>query len=437
MTIPKEPGVETWLSIVVTCMGRLDHLRQTIPSLIRQDSGVEIVLVDWSCPDLCGAYASEHWPGVRVVKVPGQKQFHKSAALNAGARVASAPWLAILDADMIASSEFFENLRSGLRPDVLLGLADDRLTGFLACKRDGFDRTGGYDERMVGWGFEDDDMRRRLLEQGLRLEALPAGSIQVIPHDDESRTRFYAEKDLSQSALFNQALVWQARWVPPSLRRERWPANPVMIPSGVTPGPLFRSAEFALHVRWRIGVPGVRLLAETRATEQALREILGVIDSPGSVDLVFGSRDTFTPESLIDLPFGLWRFRYFPVRPSWQGWPDAKAHGSIAVGSMNSHERERLVLSLPRFDIIALDARDSIGMVTKILRNCDLLIDRSGGFAHVASAMGVPVFLLADAPAELSTLFRDEFDLEVLVCSSFENVLAEVPAFLGVETESD
>lgn len=429
---------EPWLSVVVTCMGRLDHLRRTIPALVEHAPGVEVILVDWSCPDGAGAYAREHWPEVRVVAIKNRVHFHKSAALNAGARVARAPWLAIFDADMIASTDFFEEVQARLRPDVLLGLFDERLAGFLVCRREVFDRAGGYDERMEGWGFEDDDMRRRLLGEGLRLERLPADAIELVPHGDERRTRFYAEKDPFRSALFNQALVWQARWTDPSMRREQWPARPLLMPSGPGVGALFRSVEFALHLQWRIGVPGVRLLCatsletsgeEATAIERLLREMLDAIDTPGPVELVhLPVQDTIVP-----LPFGQWRFPYFPARISWNGWPEARAHRRIAVGQIHSEEMERLARAAPHFALTTLDAGVSIATAARILSEADLLVARGGGFVHLASAVGAPVFLLAGEARESAALFRDDLDLDVIVCHSLEDLITKVVVFLGAE----
>lgn len=425
-----------WLSVVVTCMGRLDQLRRSLPPLIANGTGVEIILVDWSCPDGAARHAREHWPTVRVVEIEGQVEFRKSAALNAGVRAATAPWLAILDADMIASGDLLRELADRMDPDVLLGLPDDRMAGFLACTRAAFDRAGGYDERMRGWGFEDDDLRRRLLEQGLRFERVSSSAIDIMPHDDGLRSRFHVEKDRRQSTLFNQALVWQARWTEPAMRREQWVAHPLLMPSSASIGPVFRAVQFALHLQWRVGVEDVRLLAatspdgaasESESIERLMLDALRLIDCPGAVDVVRGP----THESVIELPFSWWRFPYFSARRMWNGWTEGRAMGRIAVGQLGDDEIEELARTVPSFTFFSIEAGTSICDAASILAHADAFVDRGGGYIHVASAVGVPAFLLVDDEDSLATVVRDDFDLEISIARTLGDVSRQLTALLG------
>ncbi|HNH34373.1 MAG TPA: hypothetical protein PK375_00580, partial [Rhodocyclaceae bacterium] len=69
MTLPPS------IAFIVTCMGRLTHLRESLPRLATQPAS-ECILVDFSCPEGCGAWAETHHPAVRVVRVPGQEHFN-------------------------------------------------------------------------------------------------------------------------------------------------------------------------------------------------------------------------------------------------------------------------------------------------------------------------------------------------------------------------
>ena len=53
-------------SIITTCMGRLDHLKQTLPRLLEQPD-CEVIVVDWSCPQDTAGYVAKHFPAVNVV----------------------------------------------------------------------------------------------------------------------------------------------------------------------------------------------------------------------------------------------------------------------------------------------------------------------------------------------------------------------------------
>lgn len=126
----------------------------------------------------------------------------RARAINVAARraAASARWLFPTDLDMLFAPDFFETvLRTHLSargralvitdaldlpPDdqwsaldpvadfarlVALGTYRDCL-GSGACQsttRAWFEQVRGYDERLLGWGYEDDDLRRRARQDGL------------------------------------------------------------------------------------------------------------------------------------------------------------------------------------------------------------------------------------------------------------------------------
>jgi hypothetical protein len=56
------------IAFVVTCKGRLHHLRQSLPLLASQPD-CECVVVDYDCPDQTHLWVAEHFPAVRVVRV--------------------------------------------------------------------------------------------------------------------------------------------------------------------------------------------------------------------------------------------------------------------------------------------------------------------------------------------------------------------------------
>ena len=155
------------LTAVVPCMGRLHHLRESIPALLAsaqregvrasagsdgsRDGDLEVLLVDYACPDECGAYARAHWPAVRVVEVRGVEHFNKARALNAGVAAACGEWIAIVDADMVVQKRFVEIVRAQLAPGVVLGRADeDDGTGFIVVAREELRATGGYQPLAEG-----------------------------------------------------------------------------------------------------------------------------------------------------------------------------------------------------------------------------------------------------------------------------------------------
>lgn len=194
------------ISFVVPCMGRLEHLKQTLPSLLGHTQG-NVMLVDWSCPDRCGDWAEEtlspKYPGrLEVVHVTGETTFHKARALNLGHRFAirrwDAPMCATIDADTLVLPGFWDSVKDlpGDRFYFFEWTEEFRdLSGFILMASRDFD---GYEERCVGWGIEDIELRCRMhLLQGLDYQKICNGLPYLSPilHDDAVRTAHHAEKN--------------------------------------------------------------------------------------------------------------------------------------------------------------------------------------------------------------------------------------------------
>lgn len=218
---PNRTTPELW--VVVSCMGRLAHLRLTAPPII--ESGLaRYCLVDFSCPDRSGAWLSSRYPEgvgegrVLVVACPGERIFHKTRALNLGARAAiarGARRLCFADADTLfgagALSGIVHRSVAGefmIAAPAASGRSQASASGFLVVASEDFEQAGGYDEEFIGWGSEDIAMRLKLhLTVGLSAVELPAGSLQPIPHSHRLRTEFASERDLQRNALRNEALL--------------------------------------------------------------------------------------------------------------------------------------------------------------------------------------------------------------------------------------
>ena len=226
-------GPAIW--VVVTCMGRLAHLKRSAPRLLCQ-AGVRYCLVDYSCPDAAGDWLSREFGGlieaghVVVERVPDQRYFNKSAAQNAGARRAlkeGAEYLCHLDADTLVAPEFCAWLMGQVAPERFLiaaltadGRDEMSLTGVLVQPVGAFEASGGFDESFEGWGAEDIEYRLRLfLLCGYAYHEIPLGLLQAIAHDDELRGRWYREPDIKYTNRRHQHIVqhkvwrhWAGRW---------------------------------------------------------------------------------------------------------------------------------------------------------------------------------------------------------------------------------
>lgn len=201
-------------------MGRLAHLRRTLPLLLRQP-GIRYCLVDYACPDRCGAwvrrrYREETRKGKIVVEtVLAAPRFNKSRAYNRGAALAirqGARFLCFLDADTRVRPGLTRWLRRHLRADRFLVAGPYARVwyvmgtgGVLVVSAREFTRSGGFDETFQGWGVEDTEMRLRLhLLSGLDFGEIPVRFFWPIAHTDWLRTRYYRIKDRLVSYQFNR-----------------------------------------------------------------------------------------------------------------------------------------------------------------------------------------------------------------------------------------
>jgi glycosyltransferase involved in cell wall biosynthesis len=192
------------ISFVTTCMGRLDHLKRSLPTWRGQG---ELVLVDFSCPDHAGDWAARLYPEVLIVRCPGERHFRGALARNAGAKAATGRWLFFLDADVMLHADFAAAIDPLLDPKRYLCAENNRAMGQVLVSREAFDSVGGYDEVMVGWGVEDLDLQLRLAGAGLGRATIPARLLSVIGHDHALRTRHASVKQIELGWNLNRLYV--------------------------------------------------------------------------------------------------------------------------------------------------------------------------------------------------------------------------------------
>jgi hypothetical protein len=262
---------------VITCMGRLAHLTQTLPGVVQEFE--RAVLVDWSCPNGSGDWAARTFGDrVEVVRVRGETVFHKTRALNEGiARARPDEWLLVLDAD----TRVAPGLRAACEERAVPGwfAIGDRvwpgprwrqhLGGVLLVARAALDRVGGYDEGFLDYGPEDVEMRCRLRLLGdLRCADLPEHLLESLPHSDALRMQYASQGDLRRSVWKNGQLLaarvrsWTGKEVgavpeiadlliapPPPTRRRVVPPAEGLGPPAPSPRVTTRARHVAAQIR--------------------------------------------------------------------------------------------------------------------------------------------------------------------------------------------
>ena len=247
------------LSIIVSWRNRT-QFRESIPSLLAscELTGGEVTVVDYDGDSVMLSEQLEGIPRSRlsIVRVSGERYFNKARAQNVGASYAEHPVLFFCDCDIIVnpgeiaelaieiqrSGGLFATL-AGVRESVVnsrmagnlvsfgyelnVRLANGRelhivdneedaatgtrqAPGLLLVRRADFLSINGYNGRLHGWGWEDQDMIARLtLGSGLR--RLQRGVVTHISHREEERMAHYpamSSRWESRDRMFRQALAF-------------------------------------------------------------------------------------------------------------------------------------------------------------------------------------------------------------------------------------
>ena len=113
------------ISVVIPSYNRLNSLIPAIESVCSQTSAVdEIIVVDDGSTDTTSAEISRHYPQIKLIQQPNRGV---SAARNAGIKLASFDWIALLDSDDNWLPGKISSIRKAnyLQPEYLLFHSDE------------------------------------------------------------------------------------------------------------------------------------------------------------------------------------------------------------------------------------------------------------------------------------------------------------------------
>jgi glycosyltransferase involved in cell wall biosynthesis len=194
-------------SIITTCKGRLNDLRQSLPQFLKQD-GAEVIVVDYDCPDGTGEFVRSNFPSTKVVSLKNKPLFNISHAKNIGAQQASADVLIFLDADIVVSDDFLLSLNFPYDKGcygTFRSHFGDSLRGSCVVRREHFEEVDGYDELLSGYEGEDLDLYMRLRTAGVTFIILNDDRIKnVIEQSECERLRFRPQSDIKKQFLRGQ-----------------------------------------------------------------------------------------------------------------------------------------------------------------------------------------------------------------------------------------
>lgn len=209
------------VSFCITCKGRLDHLKETLPQNLKNNAdypNTEFVILNYDSPDGLEEWLQENYKAeiesgkIRYAKYAPAPHFKFAHAKNMAHRVATGDILCNLDADNTTgpgfakwlNQEFSKDKNICVRPGVctlakqhiLHGDKRWETCGRIALHRDNFLQLHGYDERISYWGGDDIDLYRRAQLAGLRTTEIPVDMLgHGIVHADERSSQYMAAED--------------------------------------------------------------------------------------------------------------------------------------------------------------------------------------------------------------------------------------------------
>ncbi|KAJ8900762.1 hypothetical protein NDN08_000063 [Rhodosorus marinus] len=189
---PPAPGV----SLVVVCMNRHSTLQEVIKYWLGAENVDEVIIVDWnSDPPLEQVVRKYSDPRLVLARVEDEDDWVLTRAFNVGMSMATKDKLLKLDCDYALSPNFVS--KHPLRKQDKIFYSGDyskasnenevHLNGVLYIRSEDFWGIFGYDERIQTYGWDDEDLYKRLDNRGIKRQVVNYDLVLHYPHGNEAR----------------------------------------------------------------------------------------------------------------------------------------------------------------------------------------------------------------------------------------------------------
>lgn len=193
------------LSVITVCMNRQHHLYATAQRIAAWPHHQEHLILDWSSHDPIDRTHLPDDPRIRLERVDGECRWNLSRAYNFAVQLAGGSLLLKLDADCWPD-QLDPALLRDFDPHVCrFGSGPDGRLGQFLMHRSAITTVGGFNEYLLGYGFDDKDLRSRLRANGFLVLPLPINSIDVIAHTVHERVGIKLHS-VNKSSSFEDSL---------------------------------------------------------------------------------------------------------------------------------------------------------------------------------------------------------------------------------------
>ncbi len=183
-------------------MNRLHHLQETLPRNLHDcatNNNIEFIILDYNSSDGLENWMKNnfHLFSSKVIyyKTSEPSYYNRSHSRNMAFRLASGDIVCNLDADNYVGKGFAEHIEDVFRQNqsIFVVPKDETLSdtfGKICMTKADFTQIRGYDEAIKGYGFEDNDIKNRLLNLGrTQIGFEQKEFLEAISHSEEERIK--------------------------------------------------------------------------------------------------------------------------------------------------------------------------------------------------------------------------------------------------------
>lgn len=199
------------IGVIVVSMDRTDNLKKCVQSCLNNPQIHEIVVLDYGSKNPIKSLFDN--PKIKNYRIDAQF-WHLTKAYNIAAQLSSCDIIIKLDADYVLDETFISK-NYIYNNEYITGFnIKDSLCGFLMIHKVDFIRINGYNERIISYGYDDDDINYRLSKSGLFKKQLDRSCIKHLWHNKTSNIWFAngIEQSVSrEDSIYKNHLISQQK----------------------------------------------------------------------------------------------------------------------------------------------------------------------------------------------------------------------------------